>query len=163
MSFRNLMSHQLLEFYLYLLHKLNDNFFIVSNTLYAIDIIYTFKWNEILLRGCTCAQSCPTLCNPMNWSRQAPLSMEFPGQEYWSGVPFPSPEGLPDPGIKPGLPHCKQMFSHLSHQGSRVTDKWILSAVIIILTIIIIQFLLIHSVLSNPWETALLPSHSDFS
>ena len=33
---------------------------------------------------------------------QAPLSMEFSRQEYWSGYPFPSPEDLPDLGIKPG-------------------------------------------------------------
>ena len=32
---------------------------------------------------------------------QAPLSVGFPGQEYWSGLPFPSPGDLPDPGIKP--------------------------------------------------------------
>jgi len=30
--------------------------------------------------------------------------MEFPRQEYWSGLPCPSPEDLPDPGIKPGSP-----------------------------------------------------------
>ena len=33
---------------------------------------------------------------------QAPLSMGFSRQEYWSGLPFPSPEDLSDPGIKPG-------------------------------------------------------------
>ena len=47
-------------------------------------------------------QLCPALCNPMDciaW--QAPLSMEFSRQEYWSGLPFPSPGHLPDPGIKP--------------------------------------------------------------
>ena len=38
-----------------------------------------------------------------NW-RQAPLSMGFPGQKYCSGLPVPSPKGLPDPGIKPGSP-----------------------------------------------------------
>ena len=32
---------------------------------------------------------------------QGPLSMGFPGQEYWSGFPFPSPGDLPDPGIQP--------------------------------------------------------------
>ena len=32
---------------------------------------------------------------------QAPLSMGFPKQEYSSGLPFPAPENLPDPGIKP--------------------------------------------------------------
>ena len=46
------------------------------------------------------------------------------------------------------------MLYCLSQRGSQVTDKWILNAVIIIITIIIIQFLLIHPVLSNPWETA---------
>ena len=35
---------------------------------------------------------------------QAPLSMEFPRQEYWSGQPFPSPGALPDPEIKPASP-----------------------------------------------------------
>ena len=35
---------------------------------------------------------------------QAPLSLEFSRQEYWSGLPFPSPGDLPDTGIKPGSP-----------------------------------------------------------
>ena len=35
---------------------------------------------------------------------QAPLSMKFSRQEYWSGLPFPSPEDLPDPRIEPGSP-----------------------------------------------------------
>ena len=35
---------------------------------------------------------------------QAPLSLGFLRQEYWSGLPFPSPGGLPEPGIKPGSP-----------------------------------------------------------
>ena len=38
------------------------------------------------------AQSCPTLCNPMDFSHQAPPSMGFPRQEHWSGLPFLSPE-----------------------------------------------------------------------
>ena len=37
-------------------------------------------------------------------ARQAPPSMGFSRQEYWSGVPFPSPGDLPDPGIKPRCP-----------------------------------------------------------
>ena len=36
--------------------------------------------------------------------RQAPLSLGFSRQEYWSGLPFPSPGELPDPGIKPASP-----------------------------------------------------------
>ena len=35
---------------------------------------------------------------------QGPPSMGFSRQEYWSGLPFPSPGDLPDPGIKPGCP-----------------------------------------------------------
>ena len=38
---------------------------------------------------------------PQTVARQAPLSMECPRQEYWSGLPFPSSGDLPDPGIKP--------------------------------------------------------------
>ena len=38
---------------------------------------------------------------PWTIACQAPLSMEFSRQEYWSGLPFPTPGDLPDPGIKP--------------------------------------------------------------
>ena len=41
---------------------------------------------------------------PWTVAHQAPLSMEFSRQEYWSGLPFPSPGYLPNPGIKPGSP-----------------------------------------------------------
>ena len=50
------------------------------------------------------AKSCPTLANPWTVASQAPLSMGFPRQEYWSGLPFPSPGDLLDPGIKPRSP-----------------------------------------------------------
>ena len=46
----------------------------------------------------------PALCDPWTVACQAPLPMAFSRQEYWSGLPFPSPEDLPDPGIKPGSP-----------------------------------------------------------
>ena len=46
-------------------------------------------------------QSCPTLWDSMDCSVQAPLSMGFSTQEYWSGLPCPPPGDLPDPGIKP--------------------------------------------------------------
>ena len=41
---------------------------------------------------------------PWTVAHQAPQSMEFSRQEYWSGVPFPSPGDLPNPGIEPGSP-----------------------------------------------------------
>ena len=46
----------------------------------------------------------PTLATPLTVARQTPLSVGFPRQEYWSGLPFPSPGHLPDPGIKPRSP-----------------------------------------------------------
>ena len=41
---------------------------------------------------------------PWTVAYQAPLSMEFSRQEYWNGLPFPSPGDFPDPGIEPGSP-----------------------------------------------------------
>ena len=41
---------------------------------------------------------------PWTAAHQAPLPMGFPRQEYWSGLPFPSPEDLPNPGIESGSP-----------------------------------------------------------
>ena len=39
---------------------------------------------------------------PRTVAHQAPLFMEFSRQEYWNGLPFPSPGDLPDPGMQPG-------------------------------------------------------------
>ena len=52
----------------------------------------------------TLAKSEVTLCDPMDVTYQAPPSMGFSRQEYWSGLPFPSPVDLPNPRIKPGSP-----------------------------------------------------------
>ena len=49
-------------------------------------------------------KSCPTVATPLAVPPQAPLSMGFSRQEYWSGLPFPSPGNLPNPGIKPRSP-----------------------------------------------------------
>ena len=50
------------------------------------------------------AKSYPTLATPWTVALKAPLLMGFSRQEYWSGLPFPSPEDLPDPGIEPRSP-----------------------------------------------------------
>ena len=44
------------------------------------------------------------LATPWTIAHQAPPSIGFSRQEYWSGLPFPSPGDLPDPGIEPGFP-----------------------------------------------------------
>ena len=45
-----------------------------------------------------------SFATPWTVARQAPLSMGFPRQEYWSGLPFPIPGDLPDPAIEPASP-----------------------------------------------------------
>ena len=47
---------------------------------------------------------------PWTVARQAPLSMGFPREEYWSGLPFPSAGDLPDPGIEPASPSLASGF-----------------------------------------------------
>ena len=54
--------------------------------------------------------SCSVVSNsatPWTITGQIPLSMEFSRQEYWSGLPFPSPEDLSNPGIEPGSPELQ--------------------------------------------------------
>ena len=54
------------------------------------------------------AKSCPTLVTSWTVACQAPLSTGFSRQEYWSGLPSPSPGDLSDPGIKPGSPALQE-------------------------------------------------------
>ena len=61
---------------------------------------------------------------PSNVASQAPPITGFSRQEYWSGLPFPSPGNLLDPGIKPGFPDCRQTLYRLSHQGSSGHHTW---------------------------------------
>ena len=59
---------------------------------------------------CTCAcmlslfSHVQLFATPWTVAHQAPVSMGFSRQKYWSGLPFPPPEDLPDPGIKPMSP-----------------------------------------------------------
>ena len=57
------------------------------------------------------AQSCPTLCDPLDCSLPGSWSMRFSRQGYWSGLPFPSPGDLPNSGIKPGSPAAGRFFT----------------------------------------------------
>ena len=75
---------------------------------------YSLGCEEDIRSGVT--QSC-LFATPRTIAYQAPPSMGFSRQEYWSGLPFPSPEDLPQ-GLNPGLPHCSRRFYRLSHQGS---------------------------------------------
>ena len=85
-------------------------------------------------------QSCPTLSDPMDYSPQAPPSVGFSRQEYWSGVPLPSPRKLAeklltnksgrrrsraDDDMESHKSSQKRMWSSLSiKQGNQVTQQW---------------------------------------
>ena len=65
------------------------------------------------------AKMCLTLVTPWTVARHAPLSMRFSWQEYWSGLPFPSPGDLPNLEIELGSPlHCRQILYQLNYQGT---------------------------------------------
>ena len=66
-------------------------------------------------------KSCPTLCNPMDCS--PPTSMVFSRQEYWSGLPFPSPGDLPNPGIKPGSPEFQVFKAKRLNEMAKVERR----------------------------------------
>ena len=70
---------------------------------------------------------------PWTIAHRAPLSMGFPRQEYWSGLPFPSQGDLPDPGMEPGSPALAGGFftaeppgkPALSHTYKLIIDKYL--------------------------------------
>ena len=70
---------------------------------------------------CLVTQLCLTLCNPMDYSLLgSPVHGDSPGRNS-EVVCHALPQGIfPTQGLKPGLPHCKQILCHLSHQGSPV-------------------------------------------
>ena len=84
-----------------------------AHTAYHVELaLMGWSWAMSVWKSYACmerdeklvAQSRPTLWDPMDYSLQAPLPMEFYRQEYWSGYSFPSPGDLPDPGTEPRSP-----------------------------------------------------------
>ena len=70
-------------------------FFITSFLIFIINIIILALTNSYAYM---------LSCTVLSVACHAPLSMEFSRQEYWSGLPFPPTEDLPDPGIRPKSP-----------------------------------------------------------
>ena len=65
------------------------------------------RLRSLRVHACVCAQllsHVQLFSTPWTVAHQAPQSMEFPRQEYWHGLPVPSPGDLPDPGIEPSSP-----------------------------------------------------------
>ena len=71
-------------------------------TLYRFGLVSLH--NHVMCVHAKSPQLCPTLCNPMDCSLPGSSVHGFPRQEYWNGLPFPSPGDLPDPGIEPASP-----------------------------------------------------------
>ena len=74
---------------------------LICNYILTVFFLFFFSFKA---SGGLVTESCPTLVIPWTVALQAPLSMGLLRQEYWSGLPFPSPGDLPDPGIKPRSP-----------------------------------------------------------
>ena len=70
---------------------------------------------------------CDSFATPWTVAYQAPLSMGFPRQKYWSELPFPSPGDLPDLEIEPISPALAGRFLLLSHQRSSIFTKYLTS------------------------------------
>ena len=62
------------------------------------------KENSLVTGRCLVTKSCLTLASPWTVAHQAPLSMGFPRQEYWNGLPFPPSGDLTDPGMELSSP-----------------------------------------------------------
>ena len=84
--------------------QLDSRTFVTFMILYYLTIVKVKLFSHVRL-----------FATPWTVAHQAPLSMGFSRQEYWSGLLFPSPGNLPDPGIEPGSLHCRQMLYRLSH------------------------------------------------
>ena len=63
------------------------------------------RYKLLVLCCCLISKSCPFFCDRVNCSPPGSSVHGFPKQEYWSGLPFPPPDGLPNPGIKSNLFH----------------------------------------------------------
>ena len=71
------------------------------------------------------AKLCPIFATPWTVACQAPLSMRFSRQEYWSGLPFLSPWDFLTQESNLGLLHCRQILYQLSYEGtSNKNDHW---------------------------------------
>ena len=73
--------------------------------------------------SCSHARVCPLsyaqlFATPWTVAHQTPVSMRVPRQEYWSGLPFPTPVDLPSPGIEPTSPALQEDSLLLSQDGS---------------------------------------------
>ena len=101
-------------------HKINCKYSSVKADLWGDFMYFILKksFTQICFCCCLVARSCPTLETPWTVAHQALQSVGFPREEYWSGLPFPSPGDLSNPGIKPTSPMLAGRFFTTEPQGN---------------------------------------------
>ena len=77
------------------------------------------------LKGSSVLSRVQIFVAPWTVAHQAPLSMRFPRWEYWTGLPFPSPGDLPDPGIEPESPALAGEFFTTESPGKPSSLTWV--------------------------------------
>ena len=94
-------------------------FFFHSENIYSAPTMCQILFQLLgICDGGLFAKLCPTLVTPWAIACWVPLSMGFHRKGYWSGLPFPSPGNLPDPGIEPASLTLQADSLPLSHQGN---------------------------------------------
>ena len=93
----------------------------------CIDVIYKktiILQKRLKVYKCSSLSHAQLFATPRTAAHQAPLSMRFSRQEYWSGLPFPSPGDLPNPRIELQSPALQADFYQLSCiYGSKLKKK----------------------------------------
>ena len=88
------------------------NIYKIGYIIYDLFIFYICI--RTYIHACVCVCYLPSYVRlfetPWTVAHQVSLSLEFSRQEYWTGLPFPPPGDLPDPGIKPGSPALQADF-----------------------------------------------------
>ena len=85
--------------------------------LYKKSVMVAMVWMLLLF---SCSVVSDSFATPSAVARQAPLSMGFPRQEYWSGLPLPSPGDLLNPEIKPVSPELAGRFLFHDYSGDLI-------------------------------------------
>ena len=126
LSFPNLLAYWVQRFHSIIFQDLKQfnwnsvtsTSFVCSDAFYYVPGKFLSIWVMLLLFSHSVISD--SFVTPWTVARQAPLSREFPWQECWSGLPFPSPEDPPNPGIKPMSPALACGSLPLSHLGSPI-------------------------------------------
>ena len=96
--------------------------------------------------GAKSLQSCPAVCDSMDCSQPAPLSMGCSRQEYWSGLPCPPPRALPDAGIEAvspaapalqagSLPLSHHLYTYPNQTNNKLFSTFYMSDILLSLTV----------------------------